>query len=347
MSLCCSLRAPKITADLRLLDSKIPRPKKLLFLARYSPHSADRRSRRGRGLPSRYQTQRPESPGGWPCSGFKDLKEQCARLFATLGRAWNLATLPGTGSVTSGPSPSPNCLCNAGRSTAPGESLASVDPGHGMETARSVAAPEETSPRRASVSPSEAVRPAAWTLLFVVGRWLGSCCISLLFVQTTLGFFTRPLPGLQVRALREPLFGVRGLPTKSLDWGGAVQLWLARTQHGKDRGPAPGGYCWTAAWVRPLLCAPVLRAGAGRVASRVSECLFPAFGLTAFDPWRRGTFPRPPVSVGRDWGGRRPGLWTEACTGLVSDPRPVPQMLTSGLRLAHTQLLRTLPAPPF
>lgn len=162
------------------------------------------------------------------------------------------------------------------------------------------------SPRRASVSPSEAVRPAAWTLLFVVGRWLGSCCISLLFVQTALGFFTRPLPGLQVRALREPLFGVRGLPTKSLDWGGAVQLWLARTQHGKDRGPAPGGYCWTAAWVRPLLCAPVLRAGAGRVASRVSECLFPAFGLTAFDPWRRGTFPRPPVSVGRDWGGRRP-----------------------------------------
>lgn len=196
-----------------------------------------------------------------------------------------METLPGGGVVSSGPGPSPNCLCNAGCSTALGESLASADPGYGVETARPVAAPEDTSPGKASASPSKA---APWTPLFLVGtqphpqhRHLGLrelarqlLCEPPFCPDSPRVLHSAPSGTSGQSAQREPLFGVQGLPTRSPDW--------LEPNTGRTRGRLPWDLPWAATVGQPPGCGPysvppVLRAGAGLADSRVSECVFPAF----------------------------------------------------------------------
>lgn len=50
--------------------------------------------------------------------------------------------------------------------------------------------------------------------------------VSLLFIQTVTGFFTQPLPGLQVRELRKNhCLGFRASPQRALQDGRAMAGW--------------------------------------------------------------------------------------------------------------------------
>ena len=147
----------------------------------------------------------PSPRAACPVQASKDIKEQSTRLFPTLGRTWNLETLPGRGLISSGPSPSPNCLGDVGCSAAPGESLALIDPGHGMETVRPAAAPEETDllerPQCLPPKPRGLLLglccswwgpcPTLSITTQVFGSQLGNCYVSHLFVQIALGFLTQ------------------------------------------------------------------------------------------------------------------------------------------------------------
>lgn len=105
----CDLQAPTIMADPRLLDSKTPRPKKLLFLARCSLHSADRRSQRG-GAASQASDTSPRVPEQLALCRLLRISKNQVPTHSYLGQDLKLGMILVRGLVSSGPSPSPKCL---------------------------------------------------------------------------------------------------------------------------------------------------------------------------------------------------------------------------------------------
>lgn len=99
--------------------------------------------------------------------------------------------------------------------------------------------------------------------------------VCLLFVQTALGFFTQPLPGLQVIELREPPFGVQGLPTRS-----PAGWWSHGWLEPKEGPGACLGQLLLKSPGRDPYSATLLLAGTGLLDAPVSRCLSSAFGLT-------------------------------------------------------------------
>lgn len=168
LPLCCNLQAPTIMADLGLLDPKIPRPKKLLFLARCSLHSADRRSRRG-GAASQTSDTSPRVPEQLAlCRLLRISKNKVPNSFLPWAgpETWNVPCQR-LGQLWAKSQPELPVKC--GVHSSPWSEFALVDPGHGMETLRPMAALEETDLLEKPVSPSKTMRPAPWTLLFMAG----------------------------------------------------------------------------------------------------------------------------------------------------------------------------------
>lgn len=107
-----------------------------------------------------------------------------------------------------------------------------VDPGHGRETVRPVAALEETDLLERPVSPSKTTWPFLGLQSFMAGtlpalstttRASGGGSVAaagFLFVQTVPGFFTPPIPGLQVR--ENHCLGFKASSQGALQDGGAM-----------------------------------------------------------------------------------------------------------------------------
>lgn len=105
-----------------------------------------------------------------------------------------------------------------------------VDPGHGRETVRPVAALEETDLLERPVSPSKTTWPLlglqslmAVPALSTTTRASGGGSVAaagFLFVQTVPGFCTPPLPGLQVR--ENHCLGFKASSQGALQDGGAM-----------------------------------------------------------------------------------------------------------------------------
>lgn len=176
--------------------------------------------------------------------------------------------------------------------SSPWSEFALVDQGHGMETMRPVAALEETDLLEKPVCPSKTMRPVPWTLLFMAGtlpqpqhhnpglqesaQWL--LLVSFLSKQSWVLHSTL----YRTSGQREPLFGVQGLPTRSL--ARMVEPQLARTNKGRTWGLITWDLPQAAAVGEPPGRGPYsatrLLEGTGLLDTHVSIGLFPAFGWT-------------------------------------------------------------------